>query len=185
VIRFSFNVEKSAQAAAFLVKLNGGDLDTYKFIKMLYFADREAFNRWDEPITGDHAASMQFGPVLSTIYDLTKGDCPFYHEKWAQFLTDTEKETHLIFLKADPGTRLLSRSEMEILETVYRTFKDYTWRQLRDFSHQLHEYDKSVGTGSRHIPVETILKALKKTEAQIAEVREVEDSKRSLEALFS
>jgi len=92
VIRFPFNVEKSAQAGAFLLKMNGGEFDTYKFIKFLYLADREALRCWNEPITGDHAASMPYGPVLSTIYDLTKGTAPYFHDVWSQFISDTEKE---------------------------------------------------------------------------------------------
>lgn len=185
MIRISFNVEKSAQAAAFLLKLNGGEIDTYKFIKMLYFADREAFARWEEPITGDHAASMQYGPVLSTIYDLTKGDCPFFHEHWSKFLSDSEEETHLIFLKNDPGTRLLTKSEMAVLESVHAQFKDYTWRQLRDFSHQMKEYDATVGSGSRPIAVEDILKALEKSDAEIAAAAEMNRAVQNLNALFA
>jgi uncharacterized phage-associated protein len=184
-MRFSFNVEKSTQAAAYLVRLNGDEMDTYKFIKLLYFADREAYVRWNEPITGDQAASMEYGPVLSTIYDLTKGDSPFYHESWSRFLTDTEKETHLIFLKEDPGTSQLSKSELQILSGVYEQFKNYTWRQLRDFSHGLGEYDKTVGKGSRGISVESILKALKKSDDEIAFAEQMVQSESRLNALFA
>jgi uncharacterized phage-associated protein len=40
---------------------------------MLYIADRISLDRMDQPITGDCAYSMKFGPVLSGVYDLIKG----------------------------------------------------------------------------------------------------------------
>ena len=75
-MKFTFNPKKSAQAGAYLLKANGGAMEKYLWIKMLYMADRESLQRWEEPITGDTPASLPYGPVLSTIYDLTKGDCP-------------------------------------------------------------------------------------------------------------
>src|SRR5881628_2035238 len=108
-VNFTFNLKKSAQAAAYLLKLNKGDMDKYLWIKLLYLADREALERWEEPITGDSPASMQYGPVLSTIYDLTKGDCPTLREYWEQFISDADEETNRIFLKSDPGIDELSK----------------------------------------------------------------------------
>lgn len=48
-------------------------MQNYCFIKL---ADREAYAKWGKPITGDTAVSMKHGPVLSTVYDLTKGELP-------------------------------------------------------------------------------------------------------------
>jgi hypothetical protein len=42
VLKFTFKPRKAAQAAALLLKMNGGDMDQYLFIKMLYLADRQA-----------------------------------------------------------------------------------------------------------------------------------------------
>ncbi len=78
MLRFQFSCTKAAQAAAVLLKRAGGSMDKYIFIKMLYIADRESMGRWGEPITGDSAVSMEHGPVLSTIYDLTKGEALQY-----------------------------------------------------------------------------------------------------------
>ena len=97
-IRFDFNPKKSAQAAAILLQLNGGDMDKYLFIKMLYLADKQSLQKWEEPITGDSVASMRYGPVLSTVYDLTKGDCPSIHGFWKGFISDADEETNRISL---------------------------------------------------------------------------------------
>lgn len=168
VMRFIFNPKKSAQAGAYLLKLHGGDMSKYIWIKMLYLADRESLRKWEEPITGDSTASMPYGPVLSTIYDLTKGGCPDLRENWEPYISDADEETHRIFLKEDPGIDELSKSEVEILDSIYKQFKTFTWRQMRDYSHDLPEYE-DVGKGSKPLPSDRILKALGKSEDDIRE----------------
>jgi len=167
-VTFTFNPKKSVQAAAFLLQRNGGDMDKYLWIKMLYLADRESLARWEEPITGDSPASMPYGPVLSTIYDLTKGDCANLRAHWEQFISDADAETNRIFLKADPGTDELSKAEVGILDSVFTQFRDFTWSQMRDHCHVLPEYEE-VGRGSKPISFERILRALGRSEAEIQE----------------
>jgi len=165
-MNFRFNPKKSAQAAATLLKLNGGDMDKYLFIKMLYLADREALQKWDEPITGDSAASMEYGPVLSIIYDLTKGDCPNLRKDWEPFVSDADPDANRIFLKADPGNDELSKAEIAILQSVHARFKDHTWKQMRDYCHSLPEFE-DVGKKSKPLPPERILKGIGKTDPEI------------------
>ena len=167
-MKFAFNPKKTAQAAAILLQRNGGDMDKYLFIKMLYLADRKAIEKWEEPITGDAAASMQHGPVLSNVYDLTKGDCPGGRTHWEPFIQDADEETNRIVLQSDPGVDELSKGEIAILETVHEQFKNYTWKQMRDFSHALPEYEE-VGNGSKPIRTESILSALGKTREEVAD----------------
>ncbi len=167
-MKFAFNPKKSAQAAAVLLQRNGGDMDKYLFIKMLYLADRKAIERWEEPITGDSAASMQHGPVLSNVYDLTKGDCPGGRTDWEPFISDADAQTNRIVLRADPGVDELSKAEIAILEAVHAQFKDCTWKQMREFTHTLPEYE-NVGRGSKPIRTESILKAVGRTDEEVAD----------------
>jgi len=171
-MQFQFNAKKSAQAASVLLKLNGGDIDKYLFIKMLYLADREALNRWQEPITGDSAASMQYGPVLSTIYDLTKGDCPSQRKEWEPFISNADQETNRIFLREDPGLDELSRAEIAILRSIFEQFGGYTWKQMRDFCHHSLPEFEEVGDTSKPLSVNRILTAIGKTEEEIREAAE-------------
>jgi hypothetical protein len=184
VIKYAFNAKKSAQAAAILLRLNGGDMQKYCFIKMLYLADRKAFARWGDSITGDHAVSMKHGPVLSGIYNLTKGDLPHLRAHWEPFIADADPETHQVALKEDPGTDELSPAEIKILEGVHAEFKDYPWKQMRDYCHGFEEYDPTVGNGSRPIATEQILKAVGKTEEEIAEAEQDLKEYRMMQAVL-
>jgi hypothetical protein len=167
MLNFKFNLKKSTQAAAVLLK--HGDLENYLFIKMLYLADREALERWGEPITGDRTVSMPYGPVLSTIYDLTKGQRVTVRSFWEQFISDADKETNIVSLQGDPGQDELSRAEINILESVHSRFKNHTWRQIHDYCSKLGEYE-NVGRSSKTLPAERILKSIGKTQEEIDEI---------------
>ena len=169
MLKFNFNPKKSTQAAAYLLKRNDGDMDKYLWIKMLYLADRAALEKWEEPITGDFPSSMPLGPVLSNIYDLTKGDCPRFREDWEPFISDTDTDTNRVSLKTDPGTGELSRAELAVLDAVFTKFRNYSFAQMRDFCHALGEYE-AVGKTSKPLPFERILQALGKSPEQIEDV---------------
>jgi uncharacterized phage-associated protein len=184
VIRFTFNSKKAAQAGAILLRLNGGDMSKYIFIKMLYLADRESIARWGEPLTGDDAVSMEFGPVLSAVYDLTKGERPWLRADWEPFISDAEEETNRVFLKADPGNDELSPAEIKILTGVFETFKGYNWRMMRDHCHAFEEYDGTVGKSSRPIPPEKIMTAVGKKPEEIEETQHNLNELKVMDALF-
>jgi hypothetical protein len=164
---FTLNPVKSAQAAAVLLKLNRGSLDTYKFIKMLYWADRVALEKWDEPITGATVASMEHGQVLSEIYDLTKGDCPWARADWEPFIFDADPENQIV-LKSDPGTDDLSRAEIKILEESFHKFNDMRFSEVKNFFKKLPEHEE-VGKTSKELPFKKILLSLGKSPDQVAE----------------
>lgn len=64
-VRFPFNQNKAAQAAAHLLKLHGGRLNYSKLISLLYLADRHALVDRGLPITGGLMVSAAGGPVLA------------------------------------------------------------------------------------------------------------------------
>jgi len=72
----NFDIEKTIAAVAYLVQREGGELDVFLAIKALYVADKDALIQWGKTITGDSFVSMDKGPVLSTTYNLFKGEGP-------------------------------------------------------------------------------------------------------------
>jgi Protein of unknown function (DUF4065) len=73
-IQYQLQPEKAVEAAAMFLKLHGRPMRYLGLLKLLYMADRIALERMEQPITGDCYVSMQFGPVLSGVYDLIKGN---------------------------------------------------------------------------------------------------------------
>ena len=72
-ILFRFHPQKAVGAAAMFLKLHGKPMKYLGLLKMLYIADRIALERMEQTITGDCYFSMDYGPVLSGVYDLIKG----------------------------------------------------------------------------------------------------------------
>ncbi|MDB9464369.1 Panacea domain-containing protein, partial [Dolichospermum circinale] len=102
-IQFRFHPEKAVEAAAILMKLHGKPIKYLGLLKMLYIADRIALERIEQPITGDHYVSMDYGPVLSGVYDLIKGKpvddaLPL----WSEYISPGDKN-FFVYLVKDPG----------------------------------------------------------------------------------
>lgn len=68
-----FNPRKTAQGAAYFVRVQGGRINVLKLVKLIYLADREFLLRHGEPMIDDRWVSMPHGPVNSGTYDMIQG----------------------------------------------------------------------------------------------------------------
>jgi uncharacterized phage-associated protein len=159
-------------------------MDKYIWIKMLYLADKESMLKWEEPITGDSLASMRYGPVLSTIYDLTKGDLPTLREYWQRYISDADCDANRISLKEDPGVRDLSKAEIAILDSVFEKFRNFSFGAMKDHIHSLPEYEEVVA-GSKDMTVEHLLRTNGKSPGEIQEAERRHVQMRVAEMLFA
>ena len=97
---FRFNIEKTIQAiAAFLHFHRATEMSYLRMLKLLYLADRESLKETGRPITGDRVVAMEHGPVLSSVYDLIKGE----HTAWPLWSKFLGKKGYRIELLQDPG----------------------------------------------------------------------------------
>ena len=72
-IKFQLQPQKSVQVAAMFLRLHKQPMHHLKLMKMLYMADRRSLEQIETTITGDRYVSMEFGPVLSNVYNLIEG----------------------------------------------------------------------------------------------------------------
>jgi hypothetical protein len=150
-----------------------------KLLKLLYIADRTSLREKGFPLTGDQAVAMRHGPVLSTTYNLIKGDDWVDHAYWDHYFST---DGYAIELKADPGVGRLSRYELELLATIYEAHKDLDGFDVSELTHLLPEWRAADearikrGRGSEPIPVRETLAAVGKSLAEAEEiVRHSED----------
>src|SRR5580700_3266295 len=111
-----FNEAKATQAAAFFLRLRGGQMHYIKLIKLLYLADREALIRWGIPFTTDRHVSMDNGPVTSRILKLITEDCP--KPVWSKHISAPLGEYEVQLLE-DAPTDLLSRAEEKLMTEIF------------------------------------------------------------------
>ncbi|MDQ3624138.1 MAG: Panacea domain-containing protein [Verrucomicrobiota bacterium] len=168
--RIRFNERKATQAAAHLLRLRGGPMSYLKLIKLLYLADREALLRWGRPISTDRYVSMDRGPVLSRVLDLTtNGEDPGTPSIWVSSIT--EPRNYEVELKGDAGDDELSEAEIQLLDQVFAQHGKMSRWDLVKLTHALPEWIDPRGSAIE-ITYRDILKAGGKSDLEIAAVEE-------------
>ena len=178
-VRFPFNDRKTAQAAAYLLHLAGGELNYMQLIKLMYLADRQMLLEHGLPITGDRMVSMKHGPVLSRILDfINEGDGPNNPSAWFEYIGPAKN--YSVALLKDPGTDELSKFELGLLKNIYETYgRMDKWKLVRMLHEILPEW-KDPGSSMHPIEPEDILRAASRSEAEIREIQDAADDFRFL-----
>jgi uncharacterized phage-associated protein len=129
-----FDIEKSVSAIAFLMERQGGCLDMFLAIKMLYLADKQALIRWGKTITGDSFVSLPKGPVLTKIYNLFKGNGSARDlQRWKACFS--ERVNHSIHLLSQVDVDLLSEREKEALDEARLEVNNFAPWDVADWLH--------------------------------------------------
>jgi len=168
-MQFHYNPRKATQAVAYLVRLNGGRMDMWRMLKLLYLSDRESLIKRGTPITADQLSAMPFGPTPSQIYDNTKADRnPLAKDEvWKEFLTENENGANEIRLvRENFSTNLMSKFELGVIEETFRQFGGMATATLWKYVHDLPEYQDPNGS-SYEIDPEIILKQAGWTDEEV------------------
>ncbi len=155
---FHFNIAKTIQAAAVLLKVESPHrLSRLRLLKLMYIADRESLQERARPISGDRPVAMDHGPVLTNTYDLIKGEA-YFSRQWEQYIQNEGRDA---VLKSDPGVDDLSRYEIAKLHEVAHRFQDCNDWEVAEFTHAYPEWSKNKPPqGSCNvIPIDDILSA--------------------------
>jgi len=169
-IQFRFHLAKTIEAAAVLLKLHNKPMKYLGLLKMLYIADRIALKRIEQPITGDHYVSMDYGPVLSNVYDLIKKvSVDDDLSLWSKFICSNDK--YNVSLRNDPGNGELCQEEEQILNKVYEKLGHLNPFDVAQWTHNFPEWQNPHGSAIP-ILVEDILRHIGKTDEEIEQIRQ-------------
>lgn len=167
----TFEIRKAIAAVAFLLEKQGGQLDMFLSLKMLYLADKKSLIEWGKTITGDKFVSMPKGPVLSCVYRLFKGEAARKNQKeWDAFFS--ERVNHSIHLLKGVDTGVLSEREMEVLESARKEVNSYAPWEVAEWLHKAcPEWEDPKGSS---IPINprVILRNAGRTEEDIKTIEE-------------
>jgi hypothetical protein len=169
-IRLVFNLKKTISAVAFLAQRDGR-LDMFLSLKMLYLADKRALESWGKTITGDKMVSMPKGPVLSTVYNLFKGEGEVDNlNEWNSYFGETVNNK--ITLLKDPDIGELSQDEIEALTRARSEVESYAPWSVAEWLHKTcPEWEDPQGS-SRPIDPAVILRNSGRTEDEIRMIEE-------------
>ena len=142
----AFKELKTVQIAALLAKRNGGAIDLYKLIKLMYLIDRRGLEKFGDLVTFDRPFNMPFGPVLSNTYDLAcekkKG------EYWSKYFSYSQTD-HIVRLKTfDVDDGELSEMEIELMNDVFKKYGNMNFQELKEYTHSLPEFEESGETST-------------------------------------
>lgn len=139
-----FDQSKATQAAAYLLRLRGGQMHYIKLIKLLYLTDREALLRWGVTVTTDRHVSMDNGPVTSRILSLITEDRS--KPVWSEYISAPMGDYEVQLLKEAP-TDKLSRAEEELLNQIFQTYGYRNrWDLIENVMHKLPEWRDPHGS---------------------------------------
>jgi hypothetical protein len=183
-IKFSFDLEKTIAALAFLAKRRGATLDKFLSIKWLYEADRIAFASWGKTITGDEMVSMDNGPVLSKVYDLFKGSGTANNlREWQSYFGKTNGNT--VTLQKEANVDLLSEEEMKALEAAKSKIDSVAPWEVASLLHEIYPEWEDPHGGCRKIDPTIILREAGRTDAEIQMIEESSDTFNQEQKMFS
>jgi uncharacterized phage-associated protein len=178
-MHFRFHFERTLQASACLLRLDGKRMSSLRLLKLLYIADREWLAETGESITGDRACAMKYGPVLSNVYDLIKGN----GSKAGVWDDHIHTEGYAVELMADPGRGELSRGIVEKLTEVTERYRHIDDWELSERTHAFKEWVDHYHGDSSPIPWQAILLAQDKPE-MVAVVERDEAARQVLDDIF-
>jgi len=126
----------------------------------------------DQPITGDRAYSMKYGPVLSGVYDLIKGkNVDNALPLWSEYISTEE---NFVKLRKEPEYDYLCELAQEIIAEVYKQFGHLDPFAVAEWTHGLPEWKKPPEKSRIPIVVDDVLRFLNKTDEDIEEIRQIE-----------
>lgn len=182
---FRFDVEKAIQAVGVVLREEPGHRINYmKLLKLLAIAERESLKETGTMITGDCISAMDRGPVLSSVYNLIKGE----HSRTADWDSFIERERyHVLLRERRPGVSRLSRFAIaKLTEVTKRHANDDEWEMVR-ITHRHEEWKKNRPSegSSKPIPITDVLAAMKMSEEEASAILGEAESQLQIDMFFT
>lgn len=156
-----FDVATAAQSAAFFIRSEGGRIDYLKLVKLMYLAEREFMEQYDEPFFYDVFYNMDHGPIPSTVMNLINGEIK--HRAWSKYVG--KRCLDEVESKNSFDLDHLSPAEMKILKGLWKKFGKKSGFELAQWTHDnCDEWQKPKDKRSP-LTHQTVFRALKKSKA--------------------
>jgi len=168
-MRFHYDSNKAAQAAAFIARLYNGEASLFRIVKLIYLADRAALTDIGRTITGDRLVNMPQGGVPSHSYNALnlEDDEQTLPEPWSTYLETTSKVKFRL-RNTNPDLPDLSPYELGLLRNAHSKFGYMPYAALVKYLHDLPEYRDPQGS-SHPIEPADILRHENRSEDDIKE----------------
>jgi uncharacterized phage-associated protein len=163
---YGYKERKAAQVAAFFALKEQGSINILKLAKLLYLAERESMNRFDEPMFFDRLVSMDHGPVTSIALNQVNGLSQ--STDWDSYIAGRSGyNINVIHGLNIQCLNELSRADLRVLNDLWDEFGEMSQYQIRDWTHvNCPEWENPHGS-SEPIPNDRVFKFLGKDHADL------------------
>jgi uncharacterized phage-associated protein len=155
---YAFNTWKAIEAAATLLR-HAPDkvMGKKRLLAFLYLADLQSLKETGRPIIGGRLVAMQHGAIHSHALNLIDGVYNNDEPEWPQRF---DVHGFNITLKDDPGSRNLSRYEIDLLTEIQKKYVGYDDFEVAKDTHGI-EWRSNYREGtSTTIPFEQVIDAI-------------------------
>lgn len=148
-VAFDLDFDKVIASVTILASRGLPELSKGKICKLLFLADRAHTVKFGRPITGDRLCALPHGPILSvTLNMLNMVECGKVTdqraERLAKWLRIDTRFTHPRYAASAPAEMdALSDSDVSVLEDVIAAHGAKTFKELRNFTHDLEAYRRA------------------------------------------
>ena len=144
-----FREDKAIAAVAELVMLSEGLCDKYWLNKIMYYIERTSLINSGQPVFFDTLFSVKYGPIVSAINDGIDASAYPYDSPWSKYISLSGNS---VSLKEIPDTSVLSPYEEELISAAFEQFKGWDFEQLRNYFHNLPEFQNTETREEIHYP---------------------------------
>jgi len=185
IVNFRFDITKAIEVACQFLQREGGLINVMKLVRLVYLLDRRSLEKRGIPVVGGSYFSLRNGPITSEMLDLINSGSLWGENEchWDKFIS--ERQNHEVAMAADPSRDHLSDSEIDLIDEIYRDHGKKNQWQLRDWCHEHCDEWTPLEQGRDRIALDSIARALGKSDEQIARLSEGAQELRFISAAFS
>ncbi len=139
-----FDYRKATQALNYFAKKAGGKITKLNVLKLVYLADRYHLRKYGRPIFSDAYWAMEWGPVASSVKDITEFSGSEEEISYANnYIAPLAGESHPTIQSIKPeDVNVFSDSDVEALEFVQNTFAKLSLTEILKECHKYPEWKK-------------------------------------------
>ncbi len=139
-LKFSLDPEKIVNAVAYFAA-QCRNATKMKICKLLYFADKQHLLRYGRPITGDTYVRKTYGPTPSAGLNMMRGQAS--SRLTALFQSKVAVHSNDVRPLSSPDLNVFSKSDLRVMQEVYKTYGHLTAAQLSRLSHREPSWKKT------------------------------------------
>lgn len=143
-----FNYKKSIQALNFFAIQAGGNINKMKALKLIWLSDRLHLRNFGRPILNDTYFALNYGPIASNTKDLVENTSFLTEPERAyrnEYLSNHSQTTYDFQSKNPVDSKVFSKTDLEVMETIFKVFGHFNEFQLSEESHKYPEWKKFEG----------------------------------------